>query len=140
MSHLESVQTTGGDRSHWVARTPAGLTVEWDAEIVNETLNELIAWRSIEGADVDHAGTVRFERATGGRGTILKVKMQYRPLAGKVGAVLAKLFGQSPERQIKGDLLRLRQILEAGEVARTEGQPAGRGRSASRKYDDVVRS
>lgn len=138
LSHIDSVETSGDGRSHWAAKTPAGLKLEWDAEIVNETLNELIAWRSAEGADVDHAGTVRFEKAPGGRGTIVRVKMQYRPMGGRVVSAAARLFGQSPELQIRNDLLRLKQVLEAGEVARTDGQPAGRPKSTSRKYDGLV--
>jgi len=140
MHHLVSVEVTGQTRSHWTAKGPAGTTVEWDAEIVNETPNELISWRSLEGADVANAGSVRFERAPGGRGTIVRVKMQYRPTGGAVGATVAKLLGQSPEKQVKIDLYQFKQMMETGEVARTEGQPAGRSRSTSRKYDDMVRS
>jgi uncharacterized membrane protein len=139
MNHLESVQVVDDKRSHWVAKAPAGTVVEWDAEIVNETPNELIAWRSLDGADVDNAGSVRFERAPGDRGTIVHVKLQYRPPAGVVGATVAKLLGQAPEKQIKVDLLQMKQFIETGEIVKTEGQPAGRSRSTSRKYDDLVR-
>ena len=140
MDHLVSVKVTGSKRSHWVAKAPAGTLVEWDAEIINETPNQLIAWRSLEGADVDHAGTVRFERAPGGRGTLLKVKLQYRPPAGVVGGAFAKVFGQAPEKQVPIDLMRLKQFIQTGEIARTEGQPTGPARSMSRKYDTLVRS
>jgi uncharacterized membrane protein len=139
MEHLESVVVIAPNRSRWRAKGPAGTVVEWEAEVVNETPNELIAWKSVEGADVDHAGTVRFERAPGGRGTILRVKMQYRPMGGAFGAKAARLLGQSPEKQIRIDLLRFKQMMETGEIARTEGQPAGRPRSTSRKYDDLIR-
>jgi len=114
--------------------------VEWDAEIITDKPNEVISWHSLEGSDVDHAGSVRFERAAGGRGTIVRVKMQYRPMGGRLGTAVAKLFGQAPEKQIKIDMCRLKQVIETGEVARTEGQPAGRPRSTSRKYDDLVRA
>jgi uncharacterized membrane protein len=140
MNHLVSVQVSGPTRSHWVAKGPAGTDVEWDAEIVTDTPNQVISWRSLEGADVANAGSVRFERAPGGRGTIVRVKMQYRPMGGSVGSAVAKMLGKAPEKQVKVDLYRLKQILETGEAARTEGQPAGRARSTSRKYDDLVRS
>jgi uncharacterized membrane protein len=140
MPHLYSVRDLGNNRSHWVAQGPAGKTVEWDAEIVQDQPDKLIAWRSCEGADVDSRGTVRFEAAPGGRGTILKVEMEYRPPAGVLGASVARLFGQAPEKQVKVDLLRLKQLLETGVIATTEGQPAGRSRSTSRKFDDIVRS
>lgn len=139
MYHLESVRVLEDNRSHWVAKGPGGKTVEWDAEIVEETPNESISWRSLEGADVDNAGTVRFETAPGGRGTIIRVDLEYRPPAGRLGAMVAKLLGRSPEKQVKMDLLRLKQMMETGEIASTEGQPAGRAHSTSRKFDDILR-
>jgi uncharacterized membrane protein len=131
MKHIESARETEGGRSHWVAKAPAGTTVEWDAEITEDRPNELIAWRSLEGSDVDQVGFVRFERAPGGRGSIVKVEMRYRPPAGVVGATVAKLLGKPPERQIKDTLRRFKQIMEAGEAITTEGQPAGRSSSSS---------
>jgi uncharacterized membrane protein len=140
MKRLESVQATGDKRSHWVAKAPAGTTVEWDAEITEDRPNELIAWRSLEGADVDNVGSVRFERAPGGRGTVVKVNMQYSPPAGAIGAGVAKLFGEDPEWQIKNALRRFKQLMETGEIITTEGQPAGRSSSVSWRYDRAVRS
>jgi uncharacterized membrane protein len=139
MNHLESVQVNGERRSHWVAKGPAGTSVEWDAEVIHDRPNELIEWRSLEGADVDNSGLVQFQRAPGGRGTVVRVEMEYNPPAGVIGAIVAKLFGEAPEKQVKVDLLRFKQLMETGEIARTEGQPAGRARSTSRKYDDFVR-
>jgi uncharacterized membrane protein len=140
MKHLESVWELGNRRSHWVSKAPAGRRVEWDAEITEDRPNELIAWRSLEGADVDNIGSVRFERAPGGRGSIVRVEMQYNPPAGVVGATIAKLFGEDPEWQIKDDLRRFKQVIETGEVITTEGQPAGRARSISWRYDQAARS
>jgi len=139
MKHLESVRETGDRRSHWVAKAPAGATVEWDAVITEDRPNELIAWRSLEGADVDSVGSVRFERAPGGRGSIVRVEMRYTPPAGVVGATGAKLLGKDPESQIKEELRRFKQIMEVGEVLTTEGQPAGRASSTSWRYDRAVR-
>jgi uncharacterized membrane protein len=140
MNHLISVSVLDERRSHWVAKAPAGRTVEWDAEIVEEKPNELIVWRSLPGADVRNVGAVVFEPATGGRGTVVRVDLRYDPPGGKVGATIAKLFGEAPEKQIPMDLLRIKNLLETGEIARTEGQSAGRPRSTSRLYDDFVRS
>ncbi len=139
MSHLIAVQVTDPTHSHWVAKGPAGTQIEWDAEIISDMPGQVIAWKSLEGADVDNAGSVRFERATGGRGTVVRVNMQYRTMAGTVGAMFAKVLGQAPEKQIKVDLLRFKQVVETGEVAKTEGQSAGRPSSTSRKYDDLLR-
>jgi uncharacterized membrane protein len=140
MRHLHSVVVLGDGRMRWVAKGPAGSRVEWDAEITEDRPNELISWRSLEDADVDNRGSVRFERAPGSRGTLLRVELQYCPPAGALGAKIAKLFAQSPEKQIAVDLIRFKQMVETGEIARTEGQSSGRSRSTSRKYDDLIRN
>ncbi len=140
MHHVLSVHSGGDGRWHWVVAGPGGLRMEWDAEVTEDRPNEFIAWRSLPNADLDHAGSVRFERARGNRGTIIRLELMYRPPAGKAGALMAKVLGQSPEKQIAADLLRFKQVAETGEVARTEGQPAGRERSTSKKYDDLVRA
>ena len=51
--------------------------------------------------------------------------MQYLPPAGALGVAIAKMFGEEPEQQLRSDLRRLKQILETGEIATTDGQPAG---------------
>ncbi|HVV70320.1 MAG TPA: SRPBCC family protein [Verrucomicrobiae bacterium] len=140
MQNLLSVEPRDNHRWHWIAKGPGGTQVEWDAEVIEDRPNESIAWRSLPGSDVEHTGSVRFEPAAGNRGTIVRVEMEYRPPAGKPGGLLAKLLGRSPEKQIASDLLRFKQLLETGEIARTEGQPAGRMRSTSRKFDELVRA
>jgi uncharacterized membrane protein len=131
MKHLESVSVTGLNRWHWVAKGPARTKVEWDAEVYNEKPNELIAWRSLEGADITNAGSVHFEPAPNGRGTLVKVVLNYNAPGGKISALLAKLFGQEPGQMIEEDLRRLKQVLETGEVATIEGQPSGRAEQAA---------
>lgn len=127
MYHLESVRSTGARTSHWVARGPAGTHVEWDAEITADTPNELIAWRSLPDADVENSGIVQFEARPGGRGTIVRVEIEYRPPGGVAGAIVAKLFHESPEQQIYDDLHRMKQLIETGEVIRSDGSPQGMG-------------
>jgi uncharacterized membrane protein len=138
MKNLESVEPITDKRSHWVAKGPAGKRVKWDAEITEDRPNELIAWRSLDGADVENSGSVRFETAPGGRGTSVSVEMQYSPPAGVVGATVAKLFGRAPEQEVEEDLRRFKQMMETGEIITTHGQPAGRS-STSWKYDQTVR-
>jgi uncharacterized membrane protein len=116
MRHLESVQVLDGARSHWRAKAPAGRSVEWDAEITEDRPNELIAWRSLPGADVDNSGVVRFRPAPGGRGTEVHVLMHYDPPAGALGAIVAKLFGENPTQQVSDDLRAFKQVIETGEV------------------------
>jgi len=140
MNHLKTVECLGENLSHWEANGPAGTTVKWDAELTGDIPNKSVAWRTTQGKLVDHSGSVQFEQAHGGRGTVVKVKLQYHPTGGVVGAKVAKLFGEAPEQQIAVDLRRFKQLMETGEVSRTEGQSAGRPRSTSKKYDDFVRA
>lgn len=121
MNHLESVRVTADARSHWVARGPAGRTVEWDAEIVEERPNELIAWRSLDGSDVRTSGSVRFAPTPDGEGTEVLVRLHYSPPAGVVGMTVARLFGEEPHLQVKEDLRRFKQVMEVGEVVLSEG-------------------
>lgn len=118
MRHLERVSENPDGTSHWVARAPGGLTVEWDAEIINEVENQVIGWGSLPGSDVVSAGSVTFEPVRGGRSTQVNVVLQYAPPAGRVGAVAASWLGRAPSQTIREDLRRLKQLLEAGEVAR----------------------
>jgi uncharacterized membrane protein len=126
MTHLSAVTELDERRSHWVVKAPAGRTVEWDAEIINEIPNELIGWRTIDGADVVSAGSVRFTRAPADRGTEVRVRLQYSPPAGKLGARIARLLGHEPSQTIREDLRRFKQLMEAGEVPTTAGQSHGR--------------
>ena len=125
MPHLRSVDVLSEKRSHWIAQAPAGFTVEWDAEIVNEKPATLIAWQSCAGSDVANWGVVRFAEATGGRGTEVRVELEYESPAGTTGVALAKLFGEEPSQQVEDGLRRFKQIMETGEVPTTEGQPRG---------------
>ena len=118
MNHLEKVRHTSDKVSHWVAKAPLGMSVEWDAEIINDIPGELIAWRSLPGADVPNAGSVHFRDASGNRGTEVKVELQYIPPGGSIGSFVAKLFGENPDQQIEGDLRRFKMMLETGEIPR----------------------
>lgn len=140
MTHLKAVRVIDNKRSHWKVKGPAGKDVEWDAQIVNEHPNELIAWESCTGAMVHNAGSVRFYPSVGGRGTVVKVEIKYDPPAGVLGVTFARLFGENPEKQIAVELGRFKQLMETGEITRTEGQPSGRSRSTSRKFDDLIRA
>jgi uncharacterized membrane protein len=124
MAHVESVKTGDGGRSHWVAKAPLG-TVEWDAEVVEDRPNQLIAWRSAARSDIDHSGVVGFLEAPGGRGTEVHVNMHVKAPAGRVGLTVAKLLGEEPTMQVKDDLRRFKQIMETGEIVRSEGTPEG---------------
>jgi uncharacterized membrane protein len=120
MKYLESVEILGDKRSHWKAIAPGGKTVEWDAEILDDRPNTAIAWRSLEGSDIPNSGSVRFERAPGDRGTLVRVELKYTPPGGAISAQIAKLFGADPGQHVEHDLRRLKQIMETGEVVESD--------------------
>jgi len=126
MKHLKSVKVYDEKRSHWIANAPLGASVEWDADILEDRENEFIAWASVEGADIENSGFVRFQPASGGRGTEVKVVIEYNPPGGVIGSAIAKLFGEEPEQQVGDELRRFKMLMETGEIATTEGQSSGR--------------
>jgi len=115
MRHLERVDEIDRTRSRWTAKGPAGTNLSWEAHIINEVTNEVIGWRSVGNADVVSAGSVHFGPTPNG-GTEIVVRLQYEPPAGKLGALVASLFGEEAAQQIREDLRRLKSYLETGEV------------------------
>jgi uncharacterized membrane protein len=126
MTHLESVTETDSKHSHWVAQGPMGLKARWDAEIITERENELIGWRSLPGSTVATAGSVHFRPSPAGWGTQIDIVLKYEPPAGKVGVMIARLFGRSPRQEISCDLQRFKELLESPESSAIEGHyPVG---------------
>jgi|SRR5579871_514307 len=128
LPHVKSVREIGSQRTHWMVQAPVGRIVEWDAVVHNEIENELIAWRTLPGADVDHAGAVIFRDAPGG-GAEVQVELQYNPPGGMVTAFLSRWWGQEPTQQIEADLQRLKHMVESGAAAgaaRETSQPPPR--------------
>jgi uncharacterized membrane protein len=119
MQHLESVEVDGV-RSVWRAKAPAGLSVEWRAEKIVDKPNELIAWRTLPESEVPNEGAVRFRPAPGERGTEVHVELRYDPPAGRAAAFIAKLFGEEPSQQVSDDLRRFKQMIETGDVTRSD--------------------
>ena len=120
MKHLQSVQSIGDRRTRWVANGPAGKTIQWEAETVEDQPNRMIAWRSAEGSEIYNSGAVNFEQAPGGRGTIVRVDLQYDPPGGRFGAMVAKLFGKDAGQMLYDDLRAFKQIMEVGEVVNSD--------------------
>ncbi|CAN5331740.1 SRPBCC family protein [soil metagenome] len=125
MNHLEYVKTTGEKTSHWRAKAPLGYSVEWDAELTSDVENEKIGWKSAEISEVPNSGTVEF-LPTRNRGTEVRVTLTYEPPAGKIGSLVAKLFGEEPSQQVAEDLRRFKRLMETGLIMKIEGQPSGR--------------
>lgn len=126
MSHIESVTVTVGNQSHWVAKLPAPLRLEWDAEIVDEQENKKLSWRSLPGSMIDHSGTVFFHFVPSRNSTEVKVILTFKPPAGSVGASIARLLNFLTKSQIRSDLRAFKAIAETGEKPTTIGQPSGR--------------
>ncbi|HKP96049.1 MAG TPA: SRPBCC family protein [Fibrobacteria bacterium] len=124
MKHLKSVRTIDDRRSHWVAKAPAGLGIEWDAEITEDRENRKTSWRSLDSSGIRNNGAVVFEPVSDGRGTDLRIYLEYELPAGKAGKALAKLFGKDPDRMVDEDLRRFKTLMEAGEPAYGRTQPA----------------
>jgi len=125
MKHIQSVKVLDEKRSHWVAQAPLNMTLEWDAEIITDQKNHLISWTSVEDADIENSGFVRFQTSPGNRGTEVKVVLEYKPPGGKLTDAFAHLVGQSAEQQIRDDIRNFKMLAEAGEIATIEGQPQG---------------
>jgi uncharacterized membrane protein len=126
MDNLESVKQLDEHRFHWVAKEAGPATLEWDCEITEDRPGAVLAWRTLDGAQVPNAASVLFEAAPSGRGTIVRLSVHYSPVGGRLTAALAKLLRQDPQTRVQADLRRFKQLLETGEVATTNGQPTGR--------------
>ncbi len=118
--NVASVEVYDETVSHWTLKGPANTTLSWEAEITIDRENEMIGWRSLEGADIANAGYVRFDRSTGDRGAVVRVALQYNPPAGKLGAALATVLGAKPNMLLGEGLRRFKQLMEAGEIAKVE--------------------
>jgi uncharacterized membrane protein len=129
--YLVSVTPSGGGRTRWVVASPGGLRASWEAELTADEPGRLIAWRSMPGASVDIAGSVRFEPAPGERGTEVKVILTYEPPGGRLGAAAAALGGGGGDRLVREALRRFKQLLETGETAEASMGPERPGVSTA---------
>jgi len=136
LKHVEFVECLSPTRSHWRVRISEDKFIEWDAEIINDRPNEMIAWRTREGSDVQHAGSIWFTPAPGEMGTEVKLAVEYS--AGKFADFMAKLFRRSPDQQMREDLRHFKQIMEAEEIPTTRGQSAGRTEDKTQKYEEAA--
>lgn len=129
MKHIASVKTTGNNRSHWVAKLPMDTIVEWDSEMTQDEPNTLIAWQTIGKSPIASAGSVRFESAPTGRGTVVTLELEYyQQLGGELGVAVGRLFGRFPEHEALENLHHFKALMEAGEVSTIEGQTSGRSK------------
>jgi uncharacterized membrane protein len=125
---LKALEVLDQRHSRWHVQDPRGGTVQWEAEITRDEPGREIAWRTTHERQITHFGDVRFENAPGGRGSIVRVHLEYVSPAGSFGAAVASVTAESPRWMVKDALRRLKQLLETGEIATTQGQPSGRAR------------
>jgi uncharacterized membrane protein len=118
---VRDVRDYGNGYSHWTVAGPAGVTVEWDAELTDFVPHERIAWQSVEGSTVDNAGSIRFQE-NGPNSTRVDIRLSYNPPGGAIGHVVAKLFGADPKSEMDGDLLRLKSTIESGRIPHDAAQ------------------
>jgi uncharacterized membrane protein len=137
MPHLVEVREVDDVRSHWVAKAPLGMVVEWDAQIINDKEDEMIAWQSLEGSGVDQAGSIHFEDAEGG--TKLRVVLRYDPPGDALGAWFARLLHSDPQAQIEEDLRRFKAMIESQEPLALSPQSA-RGAGDAQSADEAMES
>lgn len=139
MKHLQSVRQLDNRRSEWTAKAPFGRAFTWQAEIVDESEGKFLVWRSLPGSPIETSGSVEFREAPGGRGTELLVAMHYSALGRHIGETLADLLGAVPERVLREEVRSFKQLMEAGEIPTTEGQPSGRRSTVVSMVDKVMR-
>jgi uncharacterized membrane protein len=135
LEHVESIQILDDTRSRWRVRQTEDKFLEWEAVIINDKRNEMISWRTVEGSDVAHAGSIWFNPAPGDLGTEVRLQVDYD--LGSLKEGLAKLLRRSPEQQMHEDLRHFKQWMEAGELPTTKGQPAGRSGDKADKYKEA---
>jgi uncharacterized membrane protein len=123
---VEAVDVASDTTVRWRARGPAGSPLEWDAQIINDIPDELIAWKSVGDADLPNAGSIHFRSAPNARGTVVRLVVEYEPPGGHLGAWIVKLMGEKPSRQMSDALRRFKQLAETQDILTNEGQTSGR--------------
>ena len=124
MENIERVDIGDDRRSHWVVSAPGGKTVEWDSRITRDEPDRLIAWESLDGADIKNTGQIEFRDAPPGRGTEVTATIVYDPPGGDLGKLIAKLFQKEPKVQARRDLRRFKQLMETGEISTSKAPDA----------------
>ena len=120
MGDFASVELLGDQRSRWSLTAPAGITLDWDVEIVETSPNQRIAWQTAPGTALDASGEVRFRAAPGGRGTEVVFDATFSPPGGELGRKIAGFFAEALGTKIGSDLRRFKQLVELGEIVHSD--------------------
>ena len=124
MTDIARIDVIDDKRSHWVVKAPAGRTVEWDSTVTEEDVGERFAYQSEEGGDINNKGVLEFRPGAGGKGTALHVTLVFEPPFGVAGRAIAALFMKDPAIQLRENLVRLKMLLETGEIATSKAPDA----------------
>lgn len=136
MENIVSIEPLGADRSRWTVRAPAGNEVSWESVITKEVPGKEIYWQSAEGAEIENSGRIEF-RDAGQRGTVVRAVIAYSPPGGTVGQLIARLFQREPRLQTRRDLHRLKQLMEAGEIATSARNKRQREERNEEQYETI---
>ncbi|HKO87542.1 MAG TPA: SRPBCC family protein [Burkholderiales bacterium] len=134
---VQSIEKLDATRSRWTIAGPKGAPLVWESEITSQIPGREIAWRTTHKNALTHFGKVIFRDATGGRGSVIGVHLEYVSPGGALGTAIARMMGQSPQRLVVDTLRNLKQLIEVGEIATTVGQPAGGNRPQTEGADNV---
>lgn len=126
MKELQDIEVLSPQLSRWRVKLSSGPEVKWDAEIIAEIPNQMISWRSVGESEVSQRGTIWFDRAPAGRGTIIHCAMDFSVPGGMVTEFVTKMMGEDPNTLVNANLKRLKAYVETGEIPTVEGQPSGR--------------
>lgn len=111
MEYIQTVTLTGPNMSHWILTGPAGIPIDWQAEMTCHELNKRIAWNSKDKAGfITTSGQVTFNELPQEQ-TQINATIQYVTPAGKAGEIVAKLFA-NPEERLETDLRNFKQMVE----------------------------
>lgn len=123
MHNVREVRDRGNGYSHWVVAGPAGVPVTWDALLTEYEPNRCIAWSSVPGATISHAGIIRFDENPDGS-TRVDIRLSYNPPGGVIAHAVAALLRSDPKSEMDQDLARLKTLIERGKFPRDAAQHA----------------
>ncbi|MFF8378198.1 SRPBCC family protein [Streptomyces sp. NPDC015661] len=107
MDGVETVEQLDDRICHWRARV-AGVSREFDTEIVDQLPDERISWRTVAGSDVRQRGVVTFQRLDASHTRVnLALDVEPRGVVERTGDALGFL-----ESRVQGDLQRFKDFIE----------------------------
>ena len=111
-----TITTCSAIECHWRVGDPSDEhSVEWDALIINDEPDQLIAWRSHKASKIVHAGTVRFTPSPNNELTEVTVTLDYVPPGGKTSELPVKASHEEASHHVVKTLERLKAIMETGQ-------------------------